>query len=668
MKRSWILTAASLLGAFPLLPAEGPPGNWREALAAMESRDGRTRQAGQAWLMEHLDPADLGPFLDSLEKRTDPEVRIRGVKALAGRLDLFPALAGLAMRGPSDLVRRALAAQVRRGSPLLPEDPDAFQPLPSARVSLGEIPRSPAQVAGLLARNLAFPLPLLVWPGLSGPAWTPPGPWGGEVRRILLSPGDLSWLQGGRVFMGKRFLLLAPPGASPPLDLPGLVTELLVLLGKGGERAKEAALALGQAPFLPVGEFFLEESASRKGPEKIPFLWGLSSFAARSGFGPGREDRAWDLLWENLELLEGEGLAWAAQALAALGPGTRPRRGGRIRAAWERLGPPGRWKVLLPMVKTSFPWCRDWLVRALEKGPASPREAACLVRALSLLGARPDRTSLVEALVLAGPGAGSYGARLAAPLERRDRSWALALLRGKARGPAELGACALGETPGWGWKALLGELLSSRGAGELSLLLLGMRTAKDRGAPGLSSALLDAWEGSGGAARIRAAVALGLLLDEGFFLASGTDPGRFSPVATWKVRDRFQRDYPSLEKTLEEAFRKGGSGPLRLAAARALGRIHGLHQDFRVGSYLAWGKDQEGRRGLFFLLREWVQVYPQGEVVLGPSLARGRWNAVLGRKGLEGIRIALGWSPPAWSSLNLEEADPLAWALRFPAE
>jgi len=667
LNSGFILFMAVLAGLLPSSRGSTPPKDWKWALQALGAQEGEVRRLGQAWLADHLEPEALVLFLEALGRKQDPEVRVRGVAALAGRLDLFPALAGRFLENPSPLVLQALTAQVRKGLPPPPEKPDRFMPLPQASVRMGPLPRTPPQVGGLLSRTLFFPLPLLVWPGFSGRSWAPSLSWGGEVRKLLFPKGDSSWLQGGRVLLRKDCLLLVPPGIHPKGGLESLVPELLRLLGRKGPGAREAALALGQVPFLPMGEFLLQEGGSRQGREALPFLWGLASFAARSGFGPGRGERARSLLVHGLGMLRGEGLAWAAYALAALGPGRDANRGKDLERAWKSLGRRDRWKALLPLLKTPISTLRPFLLGILGKGPATSREAACLVRALALLSAHPPRTQVERALSLAGPGAGAFGARLLAPLPKKEGPWAVKTLFGKDPGRAELAACALGETPEWGWKALVESLSGALDPARLQVLLLGLRTARDRGAPGLGPALMAAWERARGREKLGVAVALGLLLDEGFFLGPGPDRAEGLPVSTWKVKDRFQDVFPGLVRFLSKVGGEKGN-PFRFPAARALGRLHGLHQDFQVGGYLSWAGDPEGRKALLLLLREWVQIYPQGGPLLGSTLSRGRWSRLFGGAYLLEVKALLEGSPPPWSSLDLDLEDPLTWALGFEGE
>ncbi len=651
-----------LAGSFPARGQTRPFPDLERAVRALSAGKGPLRERGQAWLAEHLAPPLLGPFLESLEKRPDPEVRVRAVKVLSERLDLFPALARRYLDHPTAFLLQALSAQVRRGLPPPPEKLDAFRPLPQVTVRLAPLPRTPAQVGGLLERNLSFPLPLLVWPGFSGRAWAPLLSWGGPVRNILLSREELPWLAGGRVLLRRSCILLVPPGAHPPKDPASLVTALLGMLARGDSLAREAALALGQVPFLPLGDFLLQESGARKGPRGLPFLWGLASFVVRSGFGPQGGDLAWKRLVGALGRFQGEGLAWAASALASLGPGKGPGWGKDLEKAWKELGLRERWRALLASSKTPFPSLGPFLEKCLAQGAATPREAALLLRSSAHLSLHPSRKDVSRAVRLAGPGTGSFGARLLAPLEKKDGLWALKALSGTDPGLAELGACALGETPGWGGRVLVETLPDARNPLRLKALLLGLRTARDRGETGLGPALLKIWKTASGPGRLPAAIGVGLLLDEGFFLGSGPDLEEKCPVATWRVKDAFQDSFPDLTGFLEAAAGREGS-PFRFLAARALGRLHGLHQDFNVGKYLSWAPTREGGKALLLLLREWVQVYPSGGPLLAAMISRGRLKF--------GATWAAQWkalpagSPPPWCGLDLDLEDPLTWALKF---
>ncbi len=664
-RRVLALGCALLGGAFPSPGADTPPRNWKEAFRDLAAREGKTREKGQAWLAEHLEPALLGPFLEKLRKVADPEVRVRAVNVLAGRLDLFPGLAHRFLEGPTPLLVQILSAQVGRGLPPPPEDLESFRPFPPGMVRLSPRPRTPAQVGGLLARNLSFPLPLLVWPGFSRETYTPRLSWGGEVRKLLLAQANSAWLLGGRLALGKNYLLLLPPGIRPPKDCPSLVVSLLQVLARRDSLSREAALALGEVPFLPMGEFFLLEAGNRPFPGSLPFLYGLAAFALRSGFGPKQGDRVWTLLVEVLGKLEGEGLAWAGSALAALGPGEGSKRAGAWEQAWKEEPPRERWKLLLPLAKSPFPSLGPLLQEALARGPATPREGALLLRALALLGLHPPREDVVRALSQAGPASAPFGARLLAPLEKKEGLWALRALSGKAKALAALGAAALGETPGWGGKVLVAALPDTRDPDRLQALLLGLRTARDKGEPGIGQALFQAWRNLSGQGRIPLAIALGLLLDEGFFLGPGPEEGKL-PLDAWEVKDQFQDGFPGLVRLLEgEAGREGN--PFRFLAARALGRLHGLHQDFQVGRYLDWASSGwEGEKALLLLLREWVQVYPSGGPLLLSALTRGRWMGRVKASFLEEVKASLAGVPPPGSGLDLDVEDPFAWAGKFP--
>ena len=668
MRRREIVLSLGLLlaGAGPAAAAPPePPDGLARALADLGAREGRVRQAAQAWLADHLDSRKVGAFLEALSGKEDPEVRARAVEALSDRLDLFPPLARSFLGRETPFLREALRAQVRRGLPPLPRDPEEFRPLPAGQVRLeGGRPWTPFRLWGILARNLAFPLPILAWPSLPDQVWTPPFSWGGEPGRLLLPRGGGPWLGGTRVRIRKDCLLWTPAGPPPGEDLAALTVSLLKSLARGGREARRAALSLGQVPFLPLGAFFLEEARARLGEEALPFLWGLGSFALRSGFGPAPAKEARSLLAEALPRLQGEGLAWAASGLAALGPGLGEEGGDLLGKIWKEAPRKARWKVLLPLLGTPFPGTAPFLKGALFQGADSPREAACLVRALALQGARIPREVVVRAMRRAGRGAGLFGARLLGPLEKKEGPWAARALMEGPPGVAELAACALGGTPRWGWKVLLESLPGAGDPRRLSSLLLGLRLARDRGASGLGPALAAAWENVRGEGRKPLAAALGLLLDEGEFLGEGPEEAN-PPVSAWKVKDRFQELFPDLSVFLEELARR--EEPLRRPAARALGRLHGLRRDFRVIRYFPWAREKEGRKALFLLLQEWVQVHPQGESLLETAFLRGRWAGFFrGEEGRAGVRILLAGGPPPWAGLDLEVEDPWSWALAFP--
>ena len=120
--------------------------------------------------------------------------------------------------------------------------------------------RSPAEVAGLLARVCELPLPLVVWTGLAQQAWAPPGAWGGDLRRLLRPGGwSLAWLQEGRLGLGRDLIVLGPEGSGVPGTLGPFLVQALLALRTGSTRP-EAALALGQLPYGPIGPMLLAAS------------------------------------------------------------------------------------------------------------------------------------------------------------------------------------------------------------------------------------------------------------------------------------------------------------------------------------------------------------------------------------------------------------------------